>query len=44
MFARSVSEGTLVTTPNSGHYIQEDEPELVSWAIEEFFILLSRGA
>jgi tetratricopeptide (TPR) repeat protein len=34
MFARSVSEGTLVTTPNSGHYIQEDEPELVSWAIE----------
>jgi len=33
-FARSVPEGTLVTTSNSGHYIQLDEPPLVSWAID----------
>ncbi len=30
MFARSVPEGALVTTPNSGHYIQSDEPKLIS--------------
>lgn len=33
-FARSVPDGTLVTTARSGHYIQEDDPALVSWAIE----------
>lgn len=32
-FSHSVPEGTLVTTPNSGHYIQLDEPALVTWAI-----------
>jgi pimeloyl-ACP methyl ester carboxylesterase len=33
-FARSVPDGTLVTTARSGHYIQEDEPTLVAWAIK----------
>jgi pimeloyl-ACP methyl ester carboxylesterase len=33
-FARSVPDGTLVTTSRSSHYVQEDEPALVSWAIE----------
>lgn len=32
-FARSVPDGTLVTTSRSGHYVQEDEPALVAWAI-----------
>ncbi len=32
-FARSVRDGTLVTTARSGHYVQRDEPELVAWAI-----------
>jgi pimeloyl-ACP methyl ester carboxylesterase len=32
-FTRSVTNGTLITTSNSGHYIQEDEPGLVVWAI-----------
>ena len=32
-FARSVPDGTLVTTARSGHYVQEDEPTLVTWAI-----------
>lgn len=32
-FARSVPDGTLVTTARSGHYVQEDEPTLVAWAI-----------
>ena len=32
-FARSVPDGTLVTTGRSGHYLQEDEPALVAWAI-----------
>jgi len=32
-FARSVPDGTLVTTARSGHYVQEDEPALVAWAI-----------
>ena len=33
-FARSVPDGTLVTTARSGHYVQEEDPTLVSWAIE----------
>jgi|GEM_PF-3590448 len=33
-FARSVPDGTLVTTARSGHYIQRDEPELVTWCIK----------
>jgi len=33
-FSRTVSEGTLVATPNSAHYIQIYEPQLVAWAIE----------
>ena len=33
-FARSVPEGTLVVTPDSSHYIQLSEPELVVWAVE----------
>ena len=33
-FARSVPDGTLVTTARGGHYLQEDEPALVTWAIE----------
>jgi len=32
-FARSVPDGTLVTTGRSGHYVQEDEPALVVWSI-----------
>ncbi len=32
-FARSVPDGTLVTTGRSGHYVQEDEPALVAWSI-----------
>jgi pimeloyl-ACP methyl ester carboxylesterase len=32
-FCRSVRDGTLLTTANSGHYIQTDEPDLVAWAI-----------
>lgn len=34
LFSRSVPEGTLATTADSGHYIQRDEPALVSWAID----------
>jgi len=41
-FSRSVPEGTLVTTPNSGHYIQLDEPELVTWAIGRVIHLSGR--
>jgi pimeloyl-ACP methyl ester carboxylesterase len=33
MFTLSVLDGTLVTTSNSGHYVQTDEPGLVLWAI-----------
>jgi len=33
-FTQVVSEGTFVATPNSSHYIQADEPELVAWAIK----------
>jgi pimeloyl-ACP methyl ester carboxylesterase len=33
-FASSVPDGTLVTTARSGHYVQDDEPDLVNWAIE----------
>ncbi|MBB5061375.1 pimeloyl-ACP methyl ester carboxylesterase [Granulicella aggregans] len=32
-FARSVPDGTLVTTARSGHYVQEEEPKLVVWGI-----------
>lgn len=32
-FARSVPDGNLVTTARSGHYVQEEEPALVAWAI-----------
>jgi pimeloyl-ACP methyl ester carboxylesterase len=32
--ARAVPEGTLVMTSDSGHFIQNQEPELVVWAIE----------
>lgn len=33
LFTRSVSNGTLLTTAVSGHYIQQDEPALVTWSI-----------
>ncbi len=33
LFTRSVTNGTLVTTATSGHYIQRDEPALVTWSI-----------
>jgi pimeloyl-ACP methyl ester carboxylesterase len=37
-FARSVPNGTLVTTARSGHYVQRDEPELVAWCIERVLL------
>jgi pimeloyl-ACP methyl ester carboxylesterase len=40
-FARSVPDGTLVTTARSGHYIQRDEPELVTWCIERVLHILT---
>ena len=33
-FCRTVSEGTFAATPNSAHYIQIYEPQLVAWAID----------
>jgi pimeloyl-ACP methyl ester carboxylesterase len=39
--ARSVPDGTLVTTARSGHYIQRDEPELVTWCIERVLHILT---
>lgn len=33
-FSQGIPEGTFVATPNSSHYIQSNEPELVVWAIE----------
>jgi pimeloyl-ACP methyl ester carboxylesterase len=33
-FACSVPDGSLVTTARSGHYLQDDEPDLVNWALE----------
>ena len=32
-WAEGVSQGTLLTSTQSGHYIQSDEPDLVVWAI-----------
>jgi pimeloyl-ACP methyl ester carboxylesterase len=32
-FARSVPDGTFITTARSGHYIEDDEPGIVDWAI-----------
>lgn len=34
-WVRSVDEGWLTVTPNSSHYIQNSEPELVVWAIHK---------
>jgi hypothetical protein len=33
-WAVEVSDGTLLVTTRSGHYIQNSEPELVTWAIQ----------
>jgi hypothetical protein len=41
-FRQSVPEGTLVTTPNSGHYIQLDEPGLVTGAIQRVLGALTK--
>jgi hypothetical protein len=32
-WAADVSDGMLVVTSRSGHYIQQSEPELVTWAV-----------
>ena len=34
---RQVTEGTLIVTPNSGHFIHKDEPELAVMAIRRVF-------